>query len=188
MPYGTLYAPKKTYMGSTQQPYSPWGLAFKNTHPRTIDRESHRAIENNPRGREDKRLSATVSLGWRRLKQTKKSPKKKRKKQSTTPPLYTTVSCTPLASLSLSSHKIQQDRRGVTAMHGVKAPPALSPSTTSNLPQNLHLHRQIREGVQTLEGPWLPPRGSAAQPSRRGEPPPRACVFPEPAAAFAQPR
>lgn len=128
MPYGTLYAPKKTYMGSTQQPYSPWGLAFKNTHQRTIDRESHRAIENNPRGREDKRLSATVSLGWRRLKQTKKSPKKKRKKQSTTPPLYTTVSCTPLASLSLSlPPQIQQDRRGEHSPHAVKRPLSLHP-------------------------------------------------------------
>lgn len=89
-------------------------------------------------------------------------------------------------SLSLSPTNSTRSSWGAQPARGEA--PALSPSTTSNLPQNLHLHRQIREGVQTLEGPWLPPRGSAAQPSRRGEPPPRACVFPEPAAAFAQPR
>lgn len=116
----------------------------------------------------------------------KNHQKKKRKKQSTTPPLYTTVTCTPLASLSPPPTNSTRSSWGAQPARGEA--PALSPSTTSNLPQNLHLHRQIREGVQTLEGPWLPPRGSAAQPSRRGEPPPRACVFPEPAAAFAQPR
>lgn len=102
--------------------------------------------------------------------------------------------CTPpslalLSPLSLSlSPPTNSTRSSWGAQPARGEAPALSPSTTSNLPQNLHLHRQIREGVQTLEGPWLPPRGSAAQPSRRGEPPPRACVFPEPAAAFAQPR